>query len=33
MIVGDEVNCLYYYNLDTEELIAKNKKAHTEGIC
>lgn len=33
MIAGDEVDCLYLYDVQNKTLLAKNKKAHTQGIC
>ena len=33
MVVGDEVDTLYLYDLETRALLAKNKTAHTQGIC
>lgn len=33
MVVGDEVDCLYLYDLRNKNLMGKNKKAHTQGIC
>ena len=32
-IAGDEVKYLYLYDCSNGELIAKNSKAHDEGIC
>lgn len=32
-MAGDEINCLYLYHAEDKILLAKNKKAHSQGIC